>query len=147
MCAVWRDLQNAHTGRANSRQLHCIAASGRTLYNRDETSREVCRHVQRICFVLRVRKDRLEEYRARHREVWPEMLAALRETGWHNYSLFLREDGLLVGYLETPDFDEALKEMAATEVNARWQNEMRDFFEDAEGRPADRQIAPLEQVF
>jgi len=103
--------------------------------------------VQRICFVLRVRKDRLEEYRARHREVWPEMLAALRETGWHNYSLFLREDGLLVGYLETPDFDEALKEMAATEVNARWQNEMRDFFEDAEGRPADRQIAPLEQVF
>jgi len=52
--------------------------------------------MQRICFVLHVKPERLEEYKARHRSVWPDMLAALRETGWNNYSLFLREDGLLV---------------------------------------------------
>jgi L-rhamnose mutarotase len=57
--------------------------------------------MSRVCFLLRVRPERLAEYKARHREVWPEMLAALRETGWSNYSLFLRDDGLLVGYLET----------------------------------------------
>ena len=51
--------------------------------------------MQRVCFLLKVRPDRLEEYRSRHRAVWPDMLAALRETGWHNYSLFLREDGLI----------------------------------------------------
>src|SRR5437667_48873 len=63
--------------------------------------------MQRICFVLHVKKDRLEEYKERHRTVWPEMIDALRRTGWHNYSLFLRPDGLLVGYLETPDFESA----------------------------------------
>ena len=62
----------------------------------------------RVCFTLRVRPDRLDEYRARHREVWPEMRAALNEAGWHNYSLFLAEDGLLIGYLECDDFDAAL---------------------------------------
>ena len=31
------------------------------------------------------------------------MLDALRRTGWRNYSLFLREDGLLIGYLECED--------------------------------------------
>ena len=63
--------------------------------------------MRRICFVLQVKPDRLEEYKACHRTVWPEMLAALRETGWNNYSLFLRPDGLLVGYLETEDFERA----------------------------------------
>jgi hypothetical protein len=46
---------------------------------------------------------------------------ALADTGWHNYSLFLRDDGLLVGYFETPSLDDALAGMAATDVNARWQ--------------------------
>jgi L-rhamnose mutarotase len=62
--------------------------------------------MQRVCFTLQVRPDRLEEYRARHRAVWPDMLAALRGAGWTDYSLFLRGDGLLVGYLETEDFEE-----------------------------------------
>lgn len=102
---------------------------------------------QRICFVLHVKKDRIEEYKERHQRVWPEMLQALDDTGWQNYSLFLRDDGLLVGYLETPDFGKALAKMAAKEVNDRWQREMREFFEDPEGRPADRQMSPLAEVF
>jgi len=43
--------------------------------------------MQRVCFLLKVRPERLEEYKVRHRTVWPEMLDALRETGWRNYSL------------------------------------------------------------
>ena len=103
--------------------------------------------MQRICFLLKVREGRLEEYRARHGEVWPEMLDALRETGWHNYSLFLREDGLLIGYLETPDFEAALQGMAGREVNERWQNEMAPFFETLDGRHADESMMPLPEVF
>jgi L-rhamnose mutarotase len=83
--------------------------------------------MQRICFVLQVKPERLEEYKERHRSVWPEMQAALRETGWGNYSLFLRDDGLLVGYLETEDFERARAGMAKREVNERWQREMGDF--------------------
>ena len=102
---------------------------------------------KRVCFILHVKKARLEEYKARHKKVWPDMLEALRQTGWHNYSLFLREDGMLIGYLETPDFDKAIAGMATKEVNDRWQAQMREFFEDPEGRPADQQISSLEEVF
>ena len=101
----------------------------------------------RICFLLRVKQDRLDEYKLRHKTVWPAMLAALRETGWHNYSLFLADDGLLVGYLETADFEKAVSGMAAKEVNARWQATMKEFFEDPEGREADKQMEPVEEVF
>jgi L-rhamnose mutarotase len=45
--------------------------------------------------------------------------------------LFLREDGLLIGYLETEDFEAARAAMDETDVNRRWQAEMAPFFEDA----------------
>jgi L-rhamnose mutarotase len=98
---------------------------------------------ERVCFLLKVRPERLVEYKERHKTVWPEMLDALRETGWRNYSLFLRDDGLLVGYLETPDFQAALSGMASREVNARWQREMAPFFEALEGRRPDEGMFPL----
>lgn len=101
--------------------------------------------MQRVCFLLNVRTDRIEEYRARHAAVWPEMLEALSAAGWGNYSLFLREDGLLVGYLETEDFDKAREAMAATDVNGRWQREMAEFFEQTEA--ADEAMVPLAEVF
>lgn len=103
--------------------------------------------VQRVCFQLQVRPERLEEYRSRHRAVWPEMLRALEDNGWRNYSLFLREDGLLIGYLETPSLAEAVAGMERTEVNARWQAEMAEFFVDlGEARP-DTGFVQLEEVF
>ena len=101
--------------------------------------------MRRICFVLTVRPDRLDEYRQRHEAVWPEMLDALRATGWHNYSIFLRDDGLLVGYLETEDFERARSGMADTEINARWQRQMAPFFTDGD-RPDERMV-PLTEVF
>ncbi len=103
--------------------------------------------MQRICFVLQVKPDRLQEYRERHQHVWEEMKTALCETGWNNYSLFLRPDGLLVGYLETPDFELARSGMASREVNARWQREMADFFVAPDNLLPDEAMKPLEEVF
>jgi L-rhamnose mutarotase len=103
--------------------------------------------VQRVCFQLQVRPERLEDYKARHREVWPEMLRALQQTGWHNYSLFLRTDGLLIGYVETPSLEEAQAGMAATEVNARWQAEMAEFFVELGDARPDTGFVQLEEVF
>jgi L-rhamnose mutarotase len=103
--------------------------------------------MQRVCFLLQVRPDRLNEYKQRHRSVWLDMLLALRETGWMNYSLFLRPDGLLVGYFETPDLARALQGMAQREVNARWQREMAPFFEDLGDRNPDEGFLQLEEIF
>ena len=103
--------------------------------------------MKRICFVLYVKPERLDEYKRQHRSVWPEMLDALRETEWSNYSLFLREDGMLVGYLETADFERARAGMAKREVNERLQREMAGFFAQPAGLLPDRAMQPLEEVF
>lgn len=101
----------------------------------------------RICFLLKVRPDKIEEYKALHSRVWPEMLDALRETGWRNYSIFLRPDGLLVGYLEADDFEKCCADMKKHPVNARWQAETAPFFESLADGAADDNMFPLEEVF
>jgi L-rhamnose mutarotase len=101
----------------------------------------------RVCFLLKVRQDKLGEYKERHARVWPEMQAALRASGWHNYSLFLRPDGLLVGYLEADDFEKCRATMKQQPVNARWQREMAPLFESLDGATADDAFFPLDEVF
>jgi L-rhamnose mutarotase len=87
----------------------------------------------RACFTLQVRPDRLAEYRDRHAAVWPEMLRALRDAGWHDYRLWLRDDGLLVGVVETGDLASAQAAVDATEVSARWEAAMAPFFVSGDG--------------
>jgi L-rhamnose mutarotase len=101
----------------------------------------------RYCFLLQVRPELLTEYRERHAQVWPEMLAALRDTGWRNYSIFAGADGLLVGYVEADDLAAAQRAMAATDVNARWQTEMSRFFVGLAGRGPDEALLLLEEIF
>lgn len=104
--------------------------------------------MKRVGFLLKVKQDKIEEYKKHHQAVWPDMQEALRRTGWHNYSLFMREDGLLFGYFETPrDFQAALDGMNREEVNARWNEFMKPYFENLGGKNPDENMLELEEVF
>lgn len=103
--------------------------------------------MKRVGFLLKVKEDLIEEYKKRHEKVWPEMRDALSRHGWHNYSLFIRDDGMLFGYFETPDsFRAALDGMEGEEINERWQKDMAPFFEGT-GLHADQMMEELVEVF
>lgn len=104
--------------------------------------------MKRVGFLLQVKPEKLEEYKEHHKNVWPEMLAALRRTGWHNYTIFAREDGLLFGYFETPDsFQAALEGMSKEDINTKWQDFMAPYFQNLVGAHADQSMQELVQVF
>ena len=103
--------------------------------------------MSRVCFQLQVKPDRIAEYRTRHEEVWLDMLEALEATGWRNYSLFISDTGMVIGYVECEDFDAARRAMEETEVNARWQAEMAEFFVGLEGRRPDEGLLLLDEIF
>jgi L-rhamnose mutarotase len=100
----------------------------------------------RVCFQLRIAPDLIDEYVRRHTPVWPEMLAEIAASGRRNYSLFLAEGGMLIGYYETDDDAAAQAYLAASPVAARWEAEMARFFVGLEGRP-DQAATPLTEVF
>ena len=102
--------------------------------------------MQRVCFELRVRPDRLDEYVERHAAVWPTMLEAIAASGRRNYSLFLRPDGLLIGYYETDDDAASQDALANDPRTAAWEAEMADFFVALGGRP-DQNAQILPEVF
>jgi L-rhamnose mutarotase len=104
--------------------------------------------MKRVGFVLKVKQDKLDEYKQHHEQVWPDMLQALREAGWHNYSLFVRDDGLLFGYFETPDSLQAAQaRMAEKEVNTRWQEFMAPYFESPNNARPDEMFVELTEIF
>jgi L-rhamnose mutarotase len=76
--------------------------------------------VERICLCFEVRPGTEEEFERRHREAWPEFLAALREAGIRNYSQF-RRGRTIICYGECePDVETAFGALGATDVAARW---------------------------
>ena len=102
--------------------------------------------MERGCFLLRVKKDKVKEYLSAH-EVWPEMKDALRKAGIMNYSLFIQPDGMVVGYIEAENLKRSLEAVGNTDVNSRWQEHMAKFFESGSGDMEEGGLVWLQQYF
>jgi len=102
--------------------------------------------MERVCFQLQVKPERLSEYKERHAAVWPDMLDAIAASGRTNYSLFLREDGLLIGYYETDSVERSQALLEADPRTAAWEADMADFFIALDGRP-DQSAVTLVEIF
>jgi L-rhamnose mutarotase len=76
--------------------------------------------MDRVCFTFEIRPGTEAEYKRRHDEIWPELVEAIKDAGFANYSLF-RRDRQIVAYAEChPDMATAFAKLGPTEVNARW---------------------------
>jgi L-rhamnose mutarotase len=101
--------------------------------------------MQRIAFVMHIKAGGEQEYRLRHQQVWPALLADLKGAGCQNYSIFAR--GLdLFAYLEVEDFQRFLQTMASSEANERWQASMSNIL-SLEADPTTGFPFVLEEVF
>lgn len=98
----------------------------------------------RICFHLRVKPNRIEEYKRIHQAVWPELLAELKRVGIRNYSIFMWRDGHEFGFLECADWSVVQTQLAASPIVRKWEAFMADYLETPveSGGPA-----LLEEVF
>ena len=102
--------------------------------------------MQRVAFQLRIRKGQEAAYDEAHRQVWPELLAKLREVGIRQYSIFRRGQQLFL-YLQAPDFAAAQEQLRNDPVNLRWQAEMLKLFEPVPGLEAGEEFYMMQEVF
>lgn len=101
--------------------------------------------MQRIAFILKLRKGFEEEYRRRHDAIWPQLAALLHDTGIREYSIFLEEHtGQLFGYLRIED-PATLDQLPEQPVMQRWWQYMKDLMDtNPDGSPVS---IPLKEVF
>jgi len=82
--------------------------------------------MERLCFTFTIRPGTEDEYQRRHDEIWPELVTAITESGFTNYSLF-RRDLQVTAYAECmPDVATVFQRLGGYEVNQRWSK----WFED-----------------
>jgi L-rhamnose mutarotase len=80
----------------------------------------------RIAFTINLRPDADPvEYKRRHDEIWPEMVAALHGAGIRDYNIYLHGTTLFASF-ETDDIDKTRQALAQDATNARWQEYMQD---------------------
>jgi L-rhamnose mutarotase len=76
--------------------------------------------VERLCFTFEIRPGTEDEYEKRHDEIWPELVAAIKDAGLANYTLF-RRGTEIIAYVEAhPDVATAFAKLGPTDVNRRW---------------------------
>jgi len=100
----------------------------------------------RHAFRLRIRPGAEEEYDRAHKQVWPALLAKIKEVGISNYSIFRRGRDLFL-YMHVEDFDRAWDLLAKDPVNQRWQEEMGRLFEPVPGLEPGERFAMMREVF
>lgn len=100
----------------------------------------------RIAFRLRIKAGKELEYDEAHKNVWPGLLAKLKAVGISDYSIFRRDQDLVL-VMQVDDFDAAWKALDQDPTNLKWQEQMARLFEPVPGiRPGER-FATMKEVF
>ena len=102
--------------------------------------------MERVCFLLRVKEDRVQDYIKAH-DVWPELDTATKEVGINNFSRFIKEDGLVVGYFEAENPQESLRKLSQMDINRRWDEHMAEFFDGGSGNMEEGGVEWLKQYY
>jgi L-rhamnose mutarotase len=100
----------------------------------------------RYAFRLRIKEGKETEYDESHRHVWPELLAKLKGVGISHYSIFRRQQDLIL-VMEAADFDAAWDELAKDATNLKWQQKMAPIFDAVPGLKPGERFAMMEEVF
>jgi L-rhamnose mutarotase len=100
----------------------------------------------RAAFRLRIKAGMEEQYDAAHRNVWPELLAKLKEVGICDYSIFRRDQDLFL-VMQVADFDAAWRALDTDPINLKWQQEMSLFFDSVPGLKPGEKFATMTEVF
>lgn len=100
----------------------------------------------RVAFRLRIKAGTAEGYDRDHQNVWPELLARLKEVGISDYSIFRRRQDLIL-VMRVTDFEGAWKALDEDPVNLRWQKEMAKYFEPVPDLQPGERFAMMKEVF
>lgn len=91
--------------------------------------------MDKIVWRAKVRVGMIEEYKRRHKEIWGEMVAALKEAGICNYTIWMDGDELF-GYYECEKGAEyALKFQQENPVVQKWEKSMEPVMQKYETVP------------
>jgi L-rhamnose mutarotase len=104
--------------------------------------------MKRYGMVIRLKPERLEEYKRLHAAVWPEVLRKITECNIRNYSIYHKDD-LLFSYFEYvgKDFDGDMAKMAADPITQKWWDVCKPCHDPLPTRGEGEWWANMDEVF
>jgi L-rhamnose mutarotase len=101
----------------------------------------------RYAFLLRLKAGAGPDYDAAHAAVWPELIALLKTAGIREYSIFRRDELLVLTMRVEGDFETAWKRICEAKVNTRWQEAMAAYLAPEQETGPGEQFPMMREVF
>lgn len=104
--------------------------------------------MQRYGSVIKVKQEKLDEYRKLHANVWPEVLKMIKECNIRNYSIFYK-DGFLFSYYEYvgENYEKDMEKMAQDQTTQKWWDVCKPCQEPLKTRKKDEWWAEMVKIF
>ena len=101
--------------------------------------------MKRVAFAMKLKRGFEAEYKRRHDEIWPEMLAELKTAGVSDYSIFLEPSSLTLFGVQLRTGNSTADALREKAVVQRWWAHMKDIMDtNPDGSPLS---VPLTEVF
>ena len=101
----------------------------------------------RYGFLFRIRPELKADFKKAHDEIWPQLVAAIREVGIHDYTHFYREDGIIFAVLEADNPTVSLALLAKKDIRTQWEKTMEKYFVKSDHSSLGPETTALEEIF
>ena len=101
--------------------------------------------LKKLAFKMKLIPGNEAEYERRHREIWPELVTLLKDTGVIDYQIFLDQETSILFAYQIVSGDANSQDLGNTEIVQRWWKYMADLMEtNVDNSPVS---IPLQNVF
>ncbi|WP_284944394.1 L-rhamnose mutarotase [Acidisoma cladoniae] len=101
--------------------------------------------MEQIAFRMQLNAGQAADYTRRHDEIWPELVALLKDAGISDYSIFLDPETLALFAVLRRKADHGMDALPSHDVMQRWWGFMGDIM--ATNPDSSPVVVPLQPVF
>jgi L-rhamnose mutarotase len=102
--------------------------------------------MEHIMFVQKVKDDKKDQYIKYHKNCWPDLLKAIKESGIEENIIWIYGNEVF-NYAVSDNFDESMKILSEKQVFKDWSEKMESLFEVKHDFLSDKKVEKLEKIF
>jgi len=102
--------------------------------------------MKRYCIIIEIQEKHLEEYIDIHKNAWPEVLQAIKDSGAENLIIYNYKNFSILFY-ECEDIDDFYETYGKTEIAGKWNAVVHKWFEESPVLDGSGTVDTLEKIF
>jgi L-rhamnose mutarotase len=102
--------------------------------------------MEHILYIQKLKKGKRKQYTKDHKECWPELLEAIKESGIERNIIWLYGDEILI-YTMSENFNGSMAKLSRKKIFKDWIRRMKNYLEVIQDFSSKGKVIKLEKIF